>query len=262
MNAVSAVFFFAVLRASLAGYGGMWFLPVVAGEAVNASLAFLCIAVGHWALRSLAKSDHDPAERVMHVATFAILFAAFGKGWIEPHIRLSSAFDVDSHLNPPLILIGALVGMASERLTRSLGVSARAGTLWATAGWLMVGPLLYANFDHIVAGRRLASAATIAATFAGLALVITALGRVFGAVRLRNFLMAVAAGALAFVAVGPMRTRWWWSSSTLCVPTCSTLRLDRRLIRCRVSPRLRVEAYDLPTQSRLHRGPFRVPRRS
>jgi arylsulfatase A-like enzyme len=203
MNAVSAVFFFAVLRASLAGYGGMWFLPVVAGEAVNASLAFLCIAVGHWALRSLAKSDHDPAERVMHVATFAILFAAFGKGWIEPHIRLSSAFDVDSHLNPPLILIGALVGMASERLTRSLGVSARAGTLWATAGWLMVGPLLYANFDHIVAGRRLASAATIAATFAGLALVITALGRVFGAVRLRNFLMAVAAGALAFVAVGP-----------------------------------------------------------
>lgn len=203
MNTVSAVFFFSVLRALLAGYGGAWFLPVVAGEAVNAALAFLCIAVGHWALRKLAKSDSDPAARVMHVATFSILFAAFGKGWVEPHVGLSLLLDVDATLNPAIIGIGAIVGILSERLTRSRGESAETAAIWATAGWLIVGPSFYADADHILAGRRLVAAATITTAFVAIALAIAAAGRLLGRSRLRNALGAVAVAALVFSAVGP-----------------------------------------------------------
>lgn len=192
MNTVSAVFFFAVLRPLIAGYGGPWFLPVIAGEAVNASLAFLCIAVGHWALRKLAKSDRDPAERVMHVATFAVLFAAFGKAWVEPQAGLSALLDIDAKLNPALILVGTITGLISERLTRRAGAGGRSAAIWGAAGWLMLGPIFAAEFDHMAADRRLLGAVVSTGAFGLLGLSVAVVGRLVGANVLTRLLAGVA----------------------------------------------------------------------
>ncbi len=203
MNTVTAVFFFAVLKPLISGYGGAWFFPVVAGEAVNASLAFLCIAVGHWALKKLAKSDHDPAERVMHVATFAILFAAFGKAWLEPLAGPSALLDIDSKLNPALILVGTFVGLVSERITRSRGATARAAAIWGIAGWLLVGPLVASEFDHIVSDRRVVGAAVSTGGFAMLTALIGVFGRLIGEASLKRLLAAIAAASIVFAGLGP-----------------------------------------------------------
>ncbi|TFH20450.1 MAG: hypothetical protein E4H03_12245, partial [Myxococcales bacterium] len=121
MSAFAAVLFFSLLRALLAGYGGSWFFPGVLGEAFNASLAFLLIAIADWTLRRFGRMTAAQTVAVMRTVEYVALFAYFGKAWIEPHAALASALSIDARPSLPLAAAGGVFGVVAGRMERRLG---------------------------------------------------------------------------------------------------------------------------------------------
>ncbi|RMF22543.1 MAG: hypothetical protein D6760_07265, partial [Deltaproteobacteria bacterium] len=203
MTAFAAVLFFVVARAVFAGYGGAWFFPAVLGEALNASIPFLAIAVAEWALARFGRAPISRSGGLITVIEYVALFAYFAKGWVEPHTRLSEALGIDSRLSLPLVAAGLVFGLTIVEAGRRLRRSGPGVLVWATAGFLIVGPQLYWHLDAVEAGQRLRALAGITAIFVGLAALLGLFLRVAGARAFRSGQWAAVAAALVIAALLP-----------------------------------------------------------
>ena len=230
MTAFAAVLFFVVVRAVIAGYGGAWFFPAVLGEALNASIPFLTIAIAEWALARYGRAPISRSSGLITVIEYVALFAYFAKGWVEPHTHLSEALGIDSRLSLPLAAAGLLFGLAIVETGRRLRRSGPGVLVWATAGFLIVGPQLYWGVDAIEAGERLRAAVSIVALFTVLAAVLGLFLRVGGVRAFRSGQWAAVAACLvaAVLLPGPPVTAPGRSAgrASIVVVMVDTLRAD------------------------------------
>ena len=225
MSAFAAVLFFSLSRALLAGYGGAWFFPVVLGEALNASLAFLFIAVADWTLRRFGRMTPAQTVAVMRTVEYVALFAYFGKGWVEPHDTLASLIGVDSRLSLALAAVGGVVGVAAARAERRLGPALSEAVLWTVAGWLVLGPWAYMLFDDLQQSRRTAAALMVTLSSLAVGTLIAGFAALAGVRSLRfGFAAAVTAAVAAALAMpGPAGVK---DAQSVVLVVVDSLRVD------------------------------------
>jgi hypothetical protein len=199
MSVFFAVVLAALGRAMLAGYAGLWFAPVVAMEALDASWPFLAIGAAAALLRRAAAAKTTQVAAVETMLASTLLIARFGKGWIEPHTSLAESLAVRSGVCWPLVGFGVLLGIAAVAVRRR-HESLVECALDALAGFLIVGPEVYGRFDDVEGIRRLSALAAISAGFAIAALL--AWGALARSRRAEQVLDAVlvAASAVALLA--------------------------------------------------------------
>jgi len=247
MSALAAVVFFSGLRVVVAGYSGRWFLPVVGSEVLGASFVFFAIAVVEAVLTRMRRGRHDGTDGPMNAVTYVALFLAFAKAWVEPHAGLSEAMAIDSGPSFALLACGLACGLATRRL---IGRPSGDAVVWATAGWLIVGPEIYAHFDAIEPGARVRSCSLITAGAVAIALVVAWLGERAGRRITRSALLGLALTPLLFAAVVPgsraSRTRVQASASS---PSFVLVVVDT----------LRADELDRELDRRLDQGPYLMP---
>lgn len=182
MSTFFAVVLFALGRALFAGYGGPWFAPVIATEALDASWPFLVVGAVAAVLRRVPRERTrttgvtapvavDPSAVVALEAgvACALLVARFGNGWIDPHTSVAELVAPHSGTSWPLLLAGCVIGLAAAAVARRRDRLVQC-LLVGAAGWLILGPEVYARFDDVRSAPRVAAASAIAAVFVAFAL--------------------------------------------------------------------------------------------
>ncbi|MGH7893700.1 MAG: sulfatase-like hydrolase/transferase, partial [Candidatus Binatia bacterium] len=225
MTALAAVVLLIVVRDLLAGYGGAWFLPVLATEAMWAALPFATIAVAAWVVRRTGSMRTDRVALASRALEYGTLLACFGESWIAPHTSLARSLATGARLGVSLFGVGAAAGLLLGWFERRRTPLLHASIVVAVAGWLIVGPSLYADLDHLAGGRRLATALAIGTGFMSLGVALFAAFRLLGARRVSVALALAATAALALAASLPGPTPAGERASIVLV-IVDTLRAD------------------------------------
>lgn len=163
MTTAAAIFCGVIFLALWQGFGSPAFVPVIASDAISATMPFLgFLLVARYAASRLPGSL-STIDRA-HVAAQALLVSAgFGWWWVEPHTLLKELTGGSLAAVIWQSLFGAVVGFAIARAAeraRSPMVLREVG-LAAWVLFVLGGGRLYRSFDHVEAGYRLESAACI-----------------------------------------------------------------------------------------------------
>jgi arylsulfatase A-like enzyme len=198
MTLFLATMLFGLLRNVVAGYMGPAFFLATITESFLQAWPLLLVAIAAALFSRSRRFGRARVEAVAGVLGYAVAFSLLGKPWLDAHTWISERLGVDSSPSLALAMVGAATGAAVAAWRRRRGEVVATAVTIAVCGWLIVGPDVYAQFDHVESGRRLAAVVGVTVAFA-----MVAAALVLGGTRLgrRGVVTASLGLALAVVAV-------------------------------------------------------------
>jgi len=171
VTSAAAVFCCLIALAFVQGFGAPAFVSAIASDAIDATLPFLGILL---VARFLARRFPERAGLVqrVHVVVQSLLACmAFGWWWVEPHALLTSFTGSSLAAMGWQALAGALAGLVLALVAERVASPTVMREVWLATGvvFLIGGGRVYRAFDHVEAGLRLATATSIAAGLAAVA---------------------------------------------------------------------------------------------
>jgi arylsulfatase A-like enzyme len=203
MTLFLATLFFGLLRNVLAGYVGPAFFFATITESFAQAWPLLLVTIAVTLFARIPRFGRARVEAVGGILGYAVAFSVLGKPWLDAHTWISERLGDDSSPSLALAMVGAALGAAVAIWVRRRGeVVATAATV-AICGWLIVGPDVYARFDHVESGRRLAAMFGVTVAFGAVAVALVLGGTRLGRRRAATMFVALALVVVVIARFGP-----------------------------------------------------------